>query len=658
MWMDLWPVFLAAVAIVYVPGFFVVAPARLTFPLKIAIAPAVSISIFAASAIVVDLVSVRWGVGAVAGGWAVFLLLAILVKVVNGLLFSRSNTSSGAIGRQLWLVSQYLFGMLVTGVVVGRGLLASFHGPETIAQRFDNAFHLNAIAGIIRDGSASPFTVARDMVSGGFYPAGWHEFVALTMQVGGGTLASASHACTLAAIYVVWPLSCMALLETAFRQYAASRILVGSVCASMVAFPYVVLNWGLIYPNLLGFTFVPALIAVIVQMCGIARLRVDINLETGWVLCVVAMGTGFSHPSAVLTAFAFALPALIYAMTWKVGTAAARCSARNRIEAAIIGAVLVATVGGWIALKPSLENAPWAPYETASQALGEFLSGTSTGLSGMSLVSLFSVVGLGLLIGDRGRRWLVGGVGVFAMIFVVGAGAGNGVMRDLVVGVFYGDTRRTGMLAALAGVLLCVYALHRILLAAHGFVRRSGVNGRFSSKVRVSSVLLAVSLVCMIPINLLILRSGAFVFAASGISEAFDGGERADILSNYERLLMEDIARVVPADAVIINNSWDGSGLIYAYTGIEVMDLYMFEGSDADEDLLRERLRYAASDPAVCEVVSRRNARYFAKFGTWAIAANSRALEFPGFQDVGDAPGFTLVAQRGDASLYRIDACD
>lgn len=654
MWLSLIPVFAIAVAIAYLPGFVVLLPTRLKLLGKLSGAPVVSIAIFAISATVANLVGLKWGLGSVLlWTFALTVLTAILssfggrLRLVNGLADARP---------ELLRISQYLLGMIVAGIIIGGGLLPSFHDPDTIAQRFDNAFHLNAIAGILYDGTASPLTLTQNM-GGGFYPAGWHEFVALTILVSGAALNHAVHLCTFAVVYVVWPLACAALLETVFRPYAAVRILLGTICLSMIAFPYVVLNWGLIYPNILGFALVPALTALIVQMCALARICLPINLETGWILVLFMVGAGISHPNAVFLALAFTAPAIVLGVVRRLKVTEAGSVRRSRVEAALLTLVLIALAIGWKILQPGLGEAMWERYETYSQALGEFISGTSIGIPGIKAVSVLAFVGLVFLCTDRVRRWLLAGILVIAALFVVGAGWPSGVFRDLVVGVFYRDTRRTGMVAALAGVLLCTYAVQRILVASHTALRRRWAGTRIIQKLGVTRLFAGIVVAVLIPLNLLVVMSEGFRWAAVGVSESFGGEAQANILSGDESALMIDIEEFVPADATIINNSWDGSGLIYAYTGREVMDFYMFEVSDPDEDLLRERLRYASSDPAVCDVISERNAWYFVEFDDWAISANAPALDQPGFSDIAEAPGFTLLAQRGDSSLYRIDAC-
>ena len=75
---------------------------------------------------------------------------------------------------------------------------------------------------------------------------------------------------------------------------------------------------------------------------------------------------------------------------------------------------------------------------------------------------------------------------------------------------------------------------------------------------------------------------------------------------------------------------------------------------DADLDIIEKKLNRASADPAVCTALKDVGATYALYFPGKTIS-NQKA--FVGFAHLDTAPGFELVAERGQASLYRITAC-
>jgi len=128
-------------------------------------------------------------------------------------------------------------------------------------------------------------------------------------------------------------------------------------------------------------------------------------------------------------------------------------------------------------------------------------------------------------------------------------------------------------------------------------------------------------------------------------------------LSPDERALLEDLDDLVSADAVIIANPSTGSGFGYMLSGRDVYPRTWAHPRTAEWKIISESLRDAGTDPAVCEALEVYGSPEFVlDFGEGEATPGRFVL--PGMTDFEGQPGFELVAREGDASLWRLTACD
>lgn len=156
--------------------------------------------------------------------------------------------------------------------------------------------------------------------------------------------------------------------------------------------------------------------------------------------------------------------------------------------------------------------------------------------------------------------------------------------------------------------------------------------------------------------------SAAFSAAMDEIRHAFLLDPTSDILSADEMALLSRLDSEVPPSAAIVVDPWRGGGLAYALAQRRVTELYMFSpGAESDPDIavIRTSLRDAAEDPEVCAALSDEGAEYYLQMDPHGIGEVDSNAQYPGFVGIDEnTSGFRLVDRSGEASLYRITACD
>lgn len=88
---------------------------------------------------------------------------------------------------------------------------------------------------------------------------------------GAANLASLASLASLAFSVVVWPLGCVFLVRQVLGSRPMLLGLAALLSAAFTGFPWVVLSWGVLWPNTLGIALLPALLASLMSAFGAAR---------------------------------------------------------------------------------------------------------------------------------------------------------------------------------------------------------------------------------------------------------------------------------------------------------------------------------------------------------------------------------------------------
>jgi len=658
-WWSVGPLLLFAIGVLFVPGAIVASASRVRGVALFAIAPPISVTIVAVSALAAPLVGMEWSL------LPVFVLTALMSAVA----FAAARWSAGPLeagkffpGPVEWRIGLgHAAAVLIAAFLIGRRLVGAFGRPESFSQTFDNVFHLNAVRYILETGQGSSITVS-SMTGGDFYPAAWHDLVALLAATTGADITVSVNVVNLVVASVCWPLGCIFLAHQVLGKRVVVSVAAGILSAAFGAFPLLLLDFGVLYPNFLGNALLPVAVALGVQALGLTSSKSGSTLVTWLLFVAVLPGLTLAHPSSTMALLALMIPPLL--ILWTRFTAKiARGSRRPAMS--LVGAFFLLLLGlamaaaAWKNVRPPEIAAFWPPVETTGRAIGEVITSSAIGRSVSWAVMALAITGLIVLIVQRRHLWLVGMYGVIASLFVIVASFPFGELRTFLTGVWYNDPPRLASLLPLVTLPLAVVgAVHAWdkLVAPLGTRYLSTEKAPLSAHLRRAPRYVGLSVAGLAGVLLVVSTQQANVReAAISASGGYRLAEDSPLISSDEMALLKRLPEKLPEDATLVGNPWNGSALAYAFTGRDLAQLHMLSEMPAGLEQLYTTLNKANSDPSVCPIVERLQVGYVLDFGHREVHGGDNG--FRGLDNLEAAGVAKLVDAEGEAKVYELIAC-
>ncbi|HVV23048.1 MAG TPA: DUF6541 family protein, partial [Pseudonocardiaceae bacterium] len=619
--------------------------------------------IVATTAVVAGKLGVAWSVSLVV---AVALVVAVVVTAVAALLRRRwparpADPMRVTLGAALGMIPAIVLG----AITVVHGILR----PDALSQTYDAVLHYNAIAAILDTHNASSLTIGSLDVpgeSGSFYPAAWHDLTSLLVMSGGFAIPVGVNMMSVVIAVVVWPVSCLLLVRQLVGKSAAGLAITGVVSVAFTAYPWDLLNFGVLWPNLLGMSISPAVLALVLSVTGLARDDA-IGRGRAWIMLpVAAVATGFAHPNVVFAVIALSLFPIAAAVVRRALRLRREGRLRRGIVEVVAAFVVFLAVWYWSATTPifaTVRDFYWAPFETPARAIGEALLMSTTGYSGLWLLAL--VVLGGLLLCRRYPRllWAVVGFVITVFLYVLTASV-NSPLTAKFTGFWYNDPHRLAAMLPITAVPIAVAALMYLGRRTSEFAGRRGwlaaVDGStLANAVRVRSFGAATLVITLL---LGVLTGGFYVSKHTTVLHyAYvtpAANKPYDLVDPAEEAFFAAIKKDIPPDEMVANDPWDGSALLWALADRRVLFPHMGISTTPDLRYLAAHLVDAATDPRVCAAADRLHVGFLligdATFWPW----DGRTKNYPGIVDPHGRRGFQLVASSGDhLKLYRLTAC-
>lgn len=643
-WIELLRALGALGLLLFVPGYVIARVLGLRGLWACAVSGPASVTAVVLASVVAPLLGLTWGVLPVALATAALLVVVLALRMLlwNGIEFHRA-------GERLrpWGIAASVLAPLVILIQV----LLMIGSPEHISQTFDNIFHLNAVRYILETGNASPFwvsslTSAESGVPPTFYPAAWHALSALLVGVAGVSIPVASNALVIGFAAFTWTTGIIVLTRELWGNRTVTVVAAAAASTCFPAFPILLADYGVLFPYMMGLSFVPVALALLIRpiVGGAAEVRERIPwlVALGGMLPAIAL----SHPGAFVALLAFGAVVLIVAGVSRQENAGQGRFPRDVWPWAWICVYLVIGGGLWYFLRPPADARTWPPEMTVGQALGEIVTASVNRAPvnlGMALLVVVGVVAVFRLKSARG--WLaLSLLALGAVLYVTAAGVPYLLFRDILVGAWYNNIPRLAALMPLVWVPLAAlgFATSWDALVAR---RRSGAH-RMVATIGIGALLVAV-----FPLPQAMSMRQAVRDARANYAVT----EEAPLLSTDEWALLDRLDDHVPADAVVLGSPWTGTALAYALADREVMlpHTLMFVSEDMQEIL--DRLDTAAAGSEVCDLLVDRRIEYVLDFGR--LEVNNGRHTYRGLDRLGSADSVELVDSEGDARLYRVTAC-
>ncbi len=648
-WLAQSGLFALTLAVVFVPGLLIGLILRLRGLVLWAAAPGISVGLLSLLAILYPLLGIRWG----------HLSVAVGVVIIGALLYGLSLLVGR--GRRVSLPARRdrrANLLLAAGLIVGGGLnaarLMTYVGlPTALSQTNDAVFHLNALRWIAETGTASSLDVSGLIGGTSFYPAAWHA-VASLVAVDVAQIPVAANMVSLVIAAVMWPLAIALFAHVASRGDRMITALAAALSAGLLAFPQLMFEWGVLYPYALSLAVVPAAAALTINLLrtwmGAApgeKIRRAIGIGVGAVLAVA--GTTLAQPSSVLVWG-------VLVMLWLTAVVLHRYRTGDRLFRRRALVVLVAgwaaVVIVWLALAYLAGSVLWRSYRGVPGALVDVVLNSHSLLPAAWGMSALLIVGIVVAVREPRLRWLVVAWAGISLLYVVSVATDLPVIKRVLTGPWYGDSFR---LASIVPVLVVPLASIGLAALIRAIARRwSTVRalGRMPLAALAMLVTAAVGIIGVVVAPVILLR-----VAADTDEQSRYAMDQDSYLSSDEYALLRELPELIPEDAVIIANPSTGAAFAYVLGNRDIIPRTWSPPQSQAWDTLASAMRDADDDPAVCEALAAYGApEYVLDFGIGGTGPGEYLM--PGMTGFEGQPGFSEVAREGDASLWRITACD
>ena len=668
-WWQTAPTLIAACLMFFLPGLAVARSIGLKGLAMWASAPAITVSMAAVGATAAGLGGIGWSMLVLVAVTALTVLIAVLSRWRAHHVRKAKAPSDSRIRRDAvhWgTAAAGLLGFGVAAFLLAFRLVHMFGAPENISQTYDSIFHLNAVRYAFDTGNASSLLIS-GMTSAEvppvFYPAAWHDMVVLLMQLTGATIPVAVNVCNIVVGALIWPLGAMFLASCVLGTRPLALIASGVLSTGFAAFPFLLFDFGVLYPLALSVAILPVALGLAVSL-----MRLDaLGSPRGWIsataLVGVLPGMALAHPSSVVALIGLAAPAVVAALLRTGSRLRGRQSTPAWIFVPAAGTVGYAVVifCAWTFLRPAEDASFWGPFETEARAIGEVLTSAPLGRPVAWFIFLCTAVGLVQCLRRPALRWLFCSFLIAAFLFVVAAAAPTGDFRWAAIGVWYNDPNRLAALLPIA--TLPVAAIGCTFLAEWLSARfKSLFSGSPGVETPAKSPVLRYNTASAAVLGLAGAAALAWLVQGAAItdaqvrgSESYRFGEGSALLSSDERALLERVDEHVDEDATVIGSPWTGASLVYAFADRHSLTPFVYgDLSQTAQDLLAELNQNAPLTPAVCDQVVELNSFYVLDFGSQEVHNADHAF---GPENIGATAGYELLDAEGDAKLYRISVC-
>lgn len=659
-WAAVIPVVLTCVAILFIPGGLVAVSLGLRGLPAAAAAPALTVTITALAAIVFGELGISWSplpvlLVAAIGAAAIWLICRWYQHQGKYVPPPAAQPQGKAI------VVQGLGFAIGAGLIVWQ-LIRVYGEPGNISQTFDGIFHLNAVQFILNTGDASSLTVSA-MTNGDnppyFYPAAWHGLASLLVQLTGTPVAVAANALNMVIAAVVWTLGCMLMVRTVAGPKPWLVAFGGVLAAGFSSFPLLLLDFGVLYPNFLSISLLPAGLSAVAVFFNAGQLQVNNSVARFGLAPLLAIGIAIAHPNGSMTLLALSVPVALFAYARRYVLHGHPATTRR--EASLVGVAvavgLIFLAIAWKFIRPPADAAFWQRYRSPLGGAWEVATNSAMGRPVAVVVSVLVILGLYSALRNRQHWWILGCYILVSTLFVVIVGFPDSYLRNALTGVWYNDSYRLAAVLPLVAVPLAALGFERLMLLGRALFHR--VLTRSARPAPSITVMARLEAGCALLVALLLvigMQSAPINFAVSSAASNYVQSPDAEVVSSDEMALIDQLDDLVPSDATIAVNPWTGAALAFALADRPTTSRHVLSTYPADIEIINNSLRNALTDPEVCPAVKATGVKYALDFGTKEVHGGRH--DFPGLDDLQDSPAAELIAQVGEAKLFRITACN
>lgn len=669
----------AIIAVLYLPGYLGFRIAGMGRSSSLALAPILSIGLYA---ILANLYAV---LGISSGIVSIFAIPA--VALFAGAFF-RLQKEKPAVEEKMCIPASIFIFTAIFGLAVGAYVFVlRLPRTDAVFQGWDNVTHLNFIRSFMESGDWSSLhpscyltesdAAIQPAGRSGFYPAAWHEICVLAALMSGAAVAKVVNATNYLFCSLVYPLGVVCALYSIFGN--KKRILYSGaiVSVSFAQFPWVMADFGPIYPNLAAFCLVPAAIAIVLTSIDEATVAHTFGRPAFCILSSI-IALGFVQPNAV---FLLAILMFFYLGSLIYSSHSRYIFMGHSISSLVcMNIYYVVCIVLWIAIYASPITAGmltwrWLSFANSWQEIVNIItvgygSGFGQNTPAQLLLALMVIIGMISALRRPQYQWIVQTYLLLCIMCFIDAVV-DGLLKDVLCAIWYADPTRLASMCAMAAVPLAALGLSDTISFCQCKL----------SDAKPGSALTERNIALVVAIGFIAANFARFYsipgWENAGIVDAYSAYDRSlqkyysnssstanTALSQDEQDFAAEALDYISDDSLVINDPSDGSVLLY---GIDGMRCYYrqaghFGNSESEESLLiRHSLKDIATNQKVREAVDSIDARYVLildgldKDDSFLNLMGEDIDGFSGIEDITDStPGFKLILKRGRMRLYEI----
>ena len=663
-WLATIPLLLFAVVLAFGPGYAMGWALRVPTRLRVFYAPLLTFALVAVSAIVLGKTGIPWSLISFVP------VAAVMVAAAAGLMWLVGRRWP-ALASASWPGNDVPVAWPVVGAVLGGFLVLHMtedmvYGPEAFSQSLDNSFHMNAIRWIQEHGDASSLTLGAVSAADqqpAFYPAGWHDFVSLIYSTTGTSIATATIVTVLLTASFVWPCSLVAFSLSIPKLRPLQALAIPAIIGGFAAFPGLLLRWGVLFPNLLGYALVPSFVALMVCLVQVMMRGEYAALLS---LCLTALvgvaGLALVHPNAVVSAVVFALPLVLAGVAW-VARSRELASRQKWVRSALLGLVILGCVGAWWFLRPGASASnTWEPMLTEGEALYQFLflgleNGNQLGdtFNPSHVVGFLALWGVGYLLYKRRNLWLIASWALIGYLWIIAATVPRGDFRLLMVGPWYTDHFRLAALIVFPSAVLAGIGLGGFVEGLLTWIVRRVPR---TARLNVATTGMGAAAVLVLVLAGLTSRVPSVQETTLAVSKEYRVTPSSVVVTQDELNVINEIPKIVPKSDTIVNNPWDGSAYIYALADRHLTGYHFEFETSPKYSAIMHNLKDARTNPDVCREVNKYKAHWYVHLENQLNFGPDAQKNYDGLVAAIGTDVLTPVYSSGPMTLYRISACD
>lgn len=658
------PALLAVIAL-WGPGLMITWALGLTRWRQVAFAPLASAGVMGLGAIAGPFIGLDWGWGLYLLATGTVALIAFFCSLfINEWRRRNQKRTDGPQTTQPIPAEPRLWPAFVGTLISVPFTVAAFAkgigSPEVPTQTWDGVFHLSAVRWILDTGNGSTLNLGAvstnlteaESTSGGFYPAGFHDLVSLTVT---DNVIVATNAVVIVIGTLLWPLG-VALLSSIFvPKSSALPIFTALLASTFSSFPERPSSYGVLWPVVYAYALVPLMVIILADWFGRTNQKM-MGARTTFIAGLGIIGVGIAHPTGVFVS----LIAVVVLTIDLVIRLIARTLRITKLQGGVLILLFAALSAGlWVVSKQS----SWTLVTSwQREPIGSFLRESfgvifESQLSWMGygdahidwVLGFFTLIGAVVALWMPRTRWLLFTYGAGSYLFV--ASAVVDVPGYVLVSPWYSDPVRLGAIVPLFGAPLAGLGAWGVYKLATTLFERN------KNKKALETGALVVFVIALI-------LGTNYVGYYSGSSQLHLNYEFKDesglngLVSPEELQFIETLPEYVEKGDHIIGDPRTGLPYIYILTGLDVTHRHIDGSWNKETYRLGKNFNEILTNPSVCAMLDDLNVRYFYTDDIIYWPENSVGKKYVGLDAARDLVGaFKPIASGGGATLYEITTC-